>query len=99
LLFGLIHLDATASGRFSFYRVPFACAVGIAFAALRLSSGRLLSSMIAHFTLNTITFAVAPLSELPVDGNLPDPRPLLGLAMFAAGTLAATFLIRRTARD
>lgn len=99
LLFGLIHLDSTTPGEVSFYRVPFACAVGVAFAALRLSSGRLLCPMIAHGTLNAITFAIAPLSELPTDGNLPDPRPALGLALFVAGAAAATFLIRRTSRD
>jgi len=99
LLFGVIHLDSTTPGEVSLYRVPFACAVGVAFAALRLASGRLLVPMIAHGTLNAITFAVAPLSELPADGNLPDPRPLIGLASFAAGAIASTFLIRRCARD
>lgn len=99
LLFGLIHLDSTTPGEVSLYRVPFACAVGVAFAALRLSSGRLLCPMIAHGTLNAITFAIAPLSELPSDGNLPDPRPWLGLALFAAGGIAAAYLVRRAARD
>ncbi len=99
LLFGVIHFDATTHGALSLYRVPFACAVGIGFAALRLGSGRLLCPMIAHGTLNAITFAVAPLSELPADGTLPDPRPALGLALFVAGGVAATLLVRRIARD
>jgi membrane protease YdiL (CAAX protease family) len=99
LLFGAIHLDSTTPGEISLYRVPFACAVGVGFAALRLSSGRLLCPMIAHATLNAITFAVAPLSELPADGVLPEARPALGLLLLAPGAIAATLLVRRAARD
>lgn len=83
-LFGLIHLDRTLYGELSFYRVPFAIAVGLGFAALRLASRSLLPPFVAHATLNAITFAAAPFTDDPAAG-LPEPRPLLGAALFVLG--------------
>jgi membrane protease YdiL (CAAX protease family) len=93
LLFGLIHLDRTAAGAYSLYRVPFACVVGLGFAALRLSSGSLLPSMLAHAMLNTITFIAAPYTDDPA-GGLPDPRPLLGAGLLFAGAAASFAAVR-----
>jgi membrane protease YdiL (CAAX protease family) len=90
LLFGLIHIDAAGDSP-SFYRVPFAFAVGLGLAALRLRTGSLWASIVAHATLNGITYFAAPFAGVP-DGALPDPRPLLGAGLFAAGILASALL-------
>jgi sodium transport system permease protein len=87
LLFGAIHLDG-GSGGWSLYRVPFAFTVGLGLAAIRLRTGALGPAILAHATLNAITFVAAPLSS-PPDATLPDPRPLLGLGLFACGLLAS----------
>jgi membrane protease YdiL (CAAX protease family) len=91
LLFGLIHLDGTASGAYSLYRVPFAFTVGLGLAAIRVRTGALLPSTIAHATLNAITFTAVPFAD-PSDGTLPDPRPVVGLLLFAGGALASLFV-------
>jgi len=96
LLFGLIHLDRTIYGELSLYRVPFAFAVGLGFAALRLLARGLLPCVIAHATLNALTFTAAPFADDPAQG-LPDPRPLLGAALFALG-LGLTALTLRALR-
>jgi membrane protease YdiL (CAAX protease family) len=93
LLFGLIHLDQTIYGELSLYRVPFAIAVGLGFAALRLRSGGLLPCMAAHATLNALTFLIAPLTDDPSLG-MPEPRPLLGAALLALGLLLAWLTLR-----
>ena len=90
-LFGAIHVDFAAGG--SLYRVPFAFAIGLALAALRLRTGSLFPSALAHATLNTITFVAAPLTDDPA-GGLPDPRPLLGASMLLAGAVASAVVIR-----
>lgn len=95
-LFGLIHLDRTLHGELSLYRVPFAFAVGVGFAALRLAAGGLLPPVVAHATLNAITFVAAPLADDPA-GGLPEPRPLLGAALLVLG-LGLTFLPLRALR-
>ena len=93
LLFGLIHLDF-ASGGLSLYRVPFAAVVGLGLAALRLRAGALGPAILAHAALNAITFGAAPFADDPSQG-LPDPRPALGLLLFAAGAAATLGLLRR----
>jgi sodium transport system permease protein len=89
VLFGAIHLDFSGSGP-TLYRVPFAIVVGVGFAFLRLRSGSLIPSMVAHAVVNTITFATA-LQESPA-ATLPSPRPLLGAALLLAGTTALVWL-------
>lgn len=95
-LFASIHLDWTLYGELSFYRVPFALAVGLGFAVLRLGSRSLLPCFVAHATLNAITFAAAPFTDDPAAG-LPAPRPLLGAALFVLG-LGLTVLPLRALR-
>lgn len=87
LLFGVIHLD-NAGGSLSLYRVPFAFVVGLGLAAIRLRTGALGPAIVAHATLNSITFFAAPFAS-PPDGALPDPRPLLGLGLFLGGLAAS----------
>lgn len=89
-LFGLIHVDWTGAWP-SFYRVPFAFAVGLGLGELRLRTGSLWSAIAAHATLNGITFFAAPLAQ-PTNGVLPDPEPWLGAGLFAAGSIAAVWL-------
>ncbi|HET8646503.1 MAG TPA: CPBP family intramembrane glutamic endopeptidase [Vicinamibacteria bacterium] len=91
-LFGIIHLDASGSGA-TLYRVPFAIAVGVGFALLRLRTGSLLPPMVAHAVVNATTFAAA-LQEDPIT-VLPDPRPWLGLALVALGGAALAWLLSR----
>ena len=92
-LFGLIHLDFSTPGA-AFYRVPFAFAVGLGLGLLRVRTGSLLPSILAHALLNTITFVAEPLTEDPGAG-LPDPRPLFGLALLAGGIVATALVIKR----
>ncbi len=91
LLFGLIHVEW--GGTRSFYRVPFAFTIGLGLALLRLRTGSLWSTILAHATLNGITFFAAPLAE-PTAGTLPDAEPLLGAALFLGGVLGSAFLFR-----
>jgi sodium transport system permease protein len=90
VLFGAIHIDFSGSGA-TLYRVPFAIVVGVGFAFLRLRSGSLIPSMVAHAVVNTITFAAA-LQESPA-ATLPSPRPLLGVTLLLAGTTALVWLL------
>ncbi|HET7293907.1 MAG TPA: type II CAAX endopeptidase family protein [Vicinamibacteria bacterium] len=87
LLFGVIHLDS-AGGSLSLYRVPFAVAVGLGLAAIRLRTGVLAPAIVAHATLNTITFTAVPFAAAS-EGALPDPRPLLGGTLLLAGLLGS----------
>jgi membrane protease YdiL (CAAX protease family) len=89
LLFALMH-DA--------YRMPFTFAVGLALGALRLQTGALPPSMIAHAGLNALTFAAAPLLDDP-NNPLPDPRPLLGAALLAGGLAASGLLFRALSKN
>ena len=86
--FALLHLDP--------YRFAFTFAVGVALGAVRLWAGALVPCMLAHGTLNTLTFLAAPLVDDP-SGPLPEPEPLLGAALFAGG-LAVTVLLFRLLR-
>ncbi|HVQ29337.1 MAG TPA: CPBP family intramembrane glutamic endopeptidase [Vicinamibacteria bacterium] len=76
------------------YRMPFTFAVGLVLGALRLHKGSLLPSMLAHASLNALTFAAAPFLDDPTQ-PLPDPRPLLGLALLVAGSWGTYLLWRR----
>lgn len=92
LLFGAIHLDQ-AGGGLTAYRVPFAIVVGLGFGLLRLRSGTLLAPMLAHATLNTLTFVAVPLFDEPAQETT-FPHPGVGLAVAAVGLLAVTRLLR-----
>ncbi len=84
VLFGLIHDP---------YRLPFAIAIGVGLGVLRLRTGSLLPSTIAHATVNTITFLVAPFFE-DADGA-PDTSVLVAAAILAVGLVASVFALRR----
>jgi len=95
VLFALIHLDFS-SGRPTLYRVPFALVVGVGFALLRLRTGSLLPSMLAHALVNTTTFLAALQETAGTD--LPPSRPLFGAAMLAAGVISFAVVLGRLPR-
>jgi membrane protease YdiL (CAAX protease family) len=84
-VFALMHFDP--------YRTPFTFAVGLVLGALRLRAGSLWPSLLAHATLNALTFAAAPFLDDPAQ-PLPDPRPFVGLALLMVGS-ALTALVWR----
>jgi membrane protease YdiL (CAAX protease family) len=98
-LFGLIHVMPISPNALSFYRVPFAFAVGIGLGVLRVRTGSLLPSIIAHATLNTITF----LAAIPLAGQdltkTNDPLAPAGLPLLVVGTLAFWWLLKRLNLD
>jgi membrane protease YdiL (CAAX protease family) len=89
LLFALIH-DA--------YRMPFTFVIGLGLGMLRVRSGSLVPSVLAHALLNTITFVAAIFFDDPGQDML-DPRPLLGAAMLLGGVGAGILLVRAVRRD
>lgn len=97
LLFALIHIDFTAEGPPVAYRVPFAFAVGIGLGVLRLRTGSLASSALAHGLLNTVTFLVVLLSDDPARETA--PGPVLGVSLFVVGTAATLLLLRGLRRS
>lgn len=96
-LFGAIHIDSMRDGAAVYYRVPFAFFLGILLAKLRLDTGSLWPSMIAHATLNATTFLVVIFVEEP-KGTLPDPQPLVAVAMLLVGSAVAMALMKQIRR-
>lgn len=92
-LFALIHIDAVGTTPV-FYRLPFAFTVGLGMGALRLATGSLLPSMLAHAVLNTITFLTVFLTGAASQA-VDEPQLFTGLVLFAAGTAAAAWIFRR----
>lgn len=82
-LFALIHDPV---------RLLFAFALGVALGALRLRTRSLVPPVLAHATLNTLTFVVAPLVDDPSQPY--EPRPALGLACLLVGVALAWPLLR-----
>jgi membrane protease YdiL (CAAX protease family) len=80
------------------YRYLFTLAVGLVLGALRLRTGSLWPPIVAHATLNTLTFLVAPLVDDPSQTTY-EPQPLLGLAFFFAGAAVALLLLRALRRS
>ena len=93
MLFSAIHLQASASGEVSPYQLPFTFAVGIGLALLRLRTGSLVPAILAHATVNGITFVTAPFAG-SLDGPLPEPRPAFGAALLFGGLFASALVFR-----
>jgi membrane protease YdiL (CAAX protease family) len=87
-LFAAMHLDP--------YRFLFTFTVGFVLGLLRLRTGSLWPPVLAHVTLNALTFAVAPLVDDPSQPYT--PQPALGLACLVAGAAVAGPLLRALAR-
>ena len=80
------------------YRFAFTFAVGVALGLLRVRTGSLWPSMLAHGTLNLLTFATAPWLDDPSE-PLPDPRPWLAAGLLAASaSLSLWFVFRKLGR-
>jgi sodium transport system permease protein len=86
-----------AAIHFDWYRFVFTFVAGLVLGAIRVRTGILPPSMIAHGLLNTLTFVAAPFFDDP-EQPLPDPRPLLGLSLFAAGLFVTLLLLQRLRR-
>ncbi len=91
VLFALIHYYPDS------YRIPFALAVGIVLGVLRLRTSSLTSSILAHTTINTMTFVLAPLTNDPSE-SLPQGNVGIGLLMLVGGALALWILLRKRRR-
>jgi membrane protease YdiL (CAAX protease family) len=85
-----------AAMHFDLYRFPFTLAVGLALGVLRLRTDSLWPPVIAHASLNALTFSAAPWLDDPTE-LLPDPRPWLGAGLFAVGA-ALSFVAFRQSR-
>ncbi len=79
ILFAAMHADP--------YRFLFTMTIGLVLGALRLRTGSLWPPVLAHVTLNALTFAIAPLVDDPSQPYT--PQPALGLACLAAGAAVA----------
>ena len=71
--------------------------MGLGLAALRLLTGSLVPSMVAHATLNTITFATVFLSGAASDA-MEQPQVLSGLLLLLGGGAATAWLFRALRR-
>jgi membrane protease YdiL (CAAX protease family) len=96
LLFGAIHMDLTTGGVYTWYRVPFAASVGIGLGILFVRSRSLVPCILAHATLNTITFATVFFTE--PSAELEAANVLEGAGLFVLGVAASAWLIRLHAR-
>jgi membrane protease YdiL (CAAX protease family) len=83
LLFGIIHDP---------FRFSFTFVLGLVFGFIRLCTRLLWPSVIAHTTLNMITFAIAPLVDDPTQPYV--PSPVLGAACLLLGTAMSWPLLR-----
>ena len=92
-LFAAIHVDTMRDGTTIYYRVPFAFILGMLLAKLRLDTGSLWPPIIAHATLNATTFILVLIMDEP-KGVLPEPQPLVALAMLVVGSVVARLLMR-----
>jgi membrane protease YdiL (CAAX protease family) len=90
LLFASIHLDP--------YRFAFTLAIGLVLGVVRLRTGSLWFPIVAHVTLNTLTFLIAPLVDDPTQVTY-TPQPVLGVACLIAGTTLAVPLLRALGRS
>jgi membrane protease YdiL (CAAX protease family) len=84
LLFAAMHFDP--------YRFLFTFVIGLVLGALRLATGSLWPSVVAHVSLNTLTFAVAPWLDDPTQPYT--PAPALGLACLLAGAAVSWPLLK-----
>ena len=87
--FAVIHFDPI--------RLLFTFVLGLVLGSLRLRAGSLWPPVVVHLTLNTLTFAVAPLVD---DPSAPyTPQPVLGFACLLAGTAVAWPLLQAVIRE
>jgi membrane protease YdiL (CAAX protease family) len=88
-LFAAMHLDP--------YRFLFTFVVGLVLGVVRLATGSLRPPILAHLTLNALTFAIAPLVDDPSQPYA--PQPALGLACLVAGVALTVLLLKALPRE
>ena len=86
-LFAAIHYDR--------YRFLFTLVLGLVFGYVRMRAGSLWPSVVAHATLNTLTFVIAPFVDDPSQAYTPQAG--LGAACLLAGSSVAWPLLRALA--
>ena len=84
-LFAAMHADV--------YRFLFTFAIGVVLGVLRLRTGSLWPPILAHATLNTLTFLIAPLVDDPAQTTY-TPQPVLGAAALLAGAALSLPLLK-----
>ena len=84
LLFAAMHLDP--------YRFLFTFTVGFVLGVVRLATGSLWPPILAHVTLNALTFALAPVFDDPSQPYT--PQPVLGLACLVVGAALTVPVLR-----
>ncbi len=84
-LFAAIHRDP--------YRFLFTFTIGVVLGLVRLSTGSLWPPVIAHASLNTLTFLIAPYVDDPSQAYT--PQPVLGLVCLVAGCALTLPLLRQ----
>ena len=89
VLFAAMHADP--------YRFFFTLTIGLVLGRLRLRTGSLLPPVLAHVTLNALTFAIAPLVDEPSQPYT--PQPALGLLCLVAGVAFAAPVLRALGRE
>jgi membrane protease YdiL (CAAX protease family) len=88
ILFAAMHADP--------YRFLFTLTIGLVLGVLRLRTGSLGPPVVAHVTLNALTFVVAPLVDDPSQPYT--PQTALGLACLVTGAAVAWPLLRALRR-
>ena len=91
LAFGSIHLDVVGEA-IMLYRVPFAILIGLGLATLRLRTGSLAATMLAHATVNALTFA-AVVAGLDDTSSHESPEAGLAATLLLAGGAAIVALL------
>jgi membrane protease YdiL (CAAX protease family) len=84
LLFAAMHFDP--------YRFLFTLTIGLVLGVVRLRTGSLWPPIVAHVSLNALTFLVAPLVDDPE--AVYTPEPLIGVACLVIGAGLALPLLR-----
>ncbi len=82
-----------AAMHFDLYRFLFTFTIGLILGALRLRAGSLWPPIVAHVTLNALTFLIVPLVDDPTQTTY-TPQPILGVAALLTGTAVALPLLK-----
>ncbi len=98
LAFGSIHVDMVG-GALMMYRIPFAILIGLGLATLRLRAGSLAAAVLAHATVNALTFAAVVAG---LDDTSTQPSQEIGRAtalLLGGGAATAALLALRRGAD
>lgn len=82
-----------AAMHFDIYRFLFTFTIGVVLGALRLRAGSLWPPIVAHISLNALTFFIAPLVDDPTQTTY-TPQPALGVASVVVGAALSLPLLK-----